>query len=202
MIIDADKIGHSVILDKEIYFKIVEAFGHDILNKDGTINRKKLGAVVFSSPADLQFLNSITHPVIEDRIMKTLKEWETSVNVAVIDAALLIEAGMTKLVDKVIYDTSSIYEHYWTKRLKFHPFIYRISCSARNIRHKSYLLSSNGIYKAGFPNIPPSKYSYVQSTASRRCIHIFLPPSFRNIDPVHPLRYVSIYPLFPFAQPH
>ncbi len=107
MVIDADKIGHSVLLDKEVCSKIVETFGHGILNEDGTINRKKLGEVVFSSPADLQFLNSITHPVIEDRIMESLKEWETSVDVAVIDAALLIEAGMTKLVDKIILVVAS-----------------------------------------------------------------------------------------------
>src|SRR5665648_442502 len=64
-IIDADKLGHSVILpNKPAWKKIVKIFGKEILQKDLTIDREKLGKIVFANHALLKKLNEITHPEI------------------------------------------------------------------------------------------------------------------------------------------
>jgi dephospho-CoA kinase len=103
-VLDADKVGHEVLREPEVCQRLVEAFGKDIGDEEGHIDRKKLGALVFSSPEALQLLSSITHPIILDKISDTLKEWQRQgqVEIAVVEAALLIEAGMASSVDKVV----------------------------------------------------------------------------------------------------
>ncbi|GAI62930.1 unnamed protein product, partial [marine sediment metagenome] len=72
-IIDADKLGHSVILpNKPAWKKIVKIFGKDILQNDLTINREKLGKIVFANQTLLKKLNEITHPEITKMIKKEI----------------------------------------------------------------------------------------------------------------------------------
>ncbi|WP_341877044.1 dephospho-CoA kinase [Defluviitalea saccharophila] len=104
-IIDADKIGHQIILKgKPAYEDIVQYFGRGILREDGEINRKFLGEIVFSNKDSLNILNQITHPRIKEEIfrkIKQIKESRSSYNYIVIDAALLIEIQLHKIVDEV-----------------------------------------------------------------------------------------------------
>ncbi|MGB9813742.1 MAG: dephospho-CoA kinase [Thermovenabulum sp.] len=102
-IIDADEISKALVEPgKPAYKEIVEFFGKEILNEDGTIKRKKLGKIVFADTEKLSVLNSITHPKIIEEIEKKLKECrERDEKVVVIDAALLIELGLYKLADEV-----------------------------------------------------------------------------------------------------
>ncbi len=102
-LINADLVGHEAYLPHtETWRDVVSAFGQDILDEDERIDRSKLGAIVFSDPAHLQRLNSIVHPriyaMIQDRI-EGLKE--EGIQVAVVEAALLIEAKWTPLADEV-----------------------------------------------------------------------------------------------------
>ena len=70
-IIDADKLGHSVILPhKPAWRKILKLFEKDILKNDLTINREKLGKIVFANQALLEKLNKITHPEIIKLVKK------------------------------------------------------------------------------------------------------------------------------------
>ena len=63
IIIDADEVAHAIIEPgKPAWEDIVEHFGTEVLNPDQTIDREKLGAIVFNDPARLQVLNQITHP--------------------------------------------------------------------------------------------------------------------------------------------
>ncbi|MCL4426096.1 MAG: dephospho-CoA kinase [Firmicutes bacterium] len=103
-IIDADMVAKEVIRPQlPAWRELVATFGRAILNDDKTINRRKLGQMVFGNPEALAKLNTITHPriiqVIKDRIEQIKRRDETGV--IVIDAPLLIEAGMVSLTDEV-----------------------------------------------------------------------------------------------------
>jgi len=102
-IIDADKIARDVVEPhKRAWQEIVEAFGKEILQSDLNLNRKKLGEIVFSNKEDLEKINNITHPQITNQTLDSLHRYDQKgVGVAVIDAALLIETGMHRLVDLV-----------------------------------------------------------------------------------------------------
>ena len=102
-IIDADRVGHEAYLpNTETYDKVVAEFGDDILQTDGAIDRKKLGARIFAEPEARERLNAIVHPrmyaMVEERIQRLREQGATAV---VLDAAILIEAGWDSLVDEV-----------------------------------------------------------------------------------------------------
>ncbi|MCK9594458.1 MAG: dephospho-CoA kinase [Candidatus Omnitrophica bacterium] len=101
-VIDADKINHSLIAPGTlVYKKILKAFGRDILkNNNGAIDRGKLGGIVFSDPKALKRLCGITHPAVIREVKRRVKSAKN--DVVVVDAPLLIEAGLDKLVDKII----------------------------------------------------------------------------------------------------
>lgn len=103
-IIDADKIAHSVIQKgEEAYNDIIDYFGNDILKQDKQIDRKKLGKIVFSDKKKLDFLTKTTHKYIikEINVLINTKKEENKYNYIVIDAPLLIEANLHKIVDVV-----------------------------------------------------------------------------------------------------
>lgn len=105
-VIDADIISREIMYDKELLETIFYEFGTEIKNNDGTLNRKKLGNIVFNDDDMLIKLNSITHPAIKrkinDRIIDISNQGK---NIVVIDAALLIEGKFLDLVDKLVVIT-------------------------------------------------------------------------------------------------
>ncbi len=99
-IIDADKIAHKIMEpDGPAYSDIVQFFGNNILDDDGSINRKKLGEIVFNNSELRQKLEKITHPIILNKIKTRLKE--NADNNTVLVAPLLFEVGIDNLVDQV-----------------------------------------------------------------------------------------------------
>ncbi len=104
-IIDADKIAREVVEpERPAWLEIVEFFGKDIINKDKTINRKRLGEIVFNNPVKKRKLEEIVHPRVieeENRMVKEYLKIKPD-GIVIIDAALLIEAGSHKRVDKLI----------------------------------------------------------------------------------------------------
>lgn len=104
-IIDADKIAREVVEpERPAWLEIVEFFGKDIINKDKTINRKRLGEIVFNDPVKKRKLEEIVHPRVieeENRMVKEYLKIKPD-GIVIIDAALLIEAGSHKRVDKLI----------------------------------------------------------------------------------------------------
>jgi dephospho-CoA kinase len=103
VLLNADLIGHEIYLPgKPAYDDVIEAFGREIVAEDGTIDRKKLGPIVFADPEKLARLNEITHPRIAEAVKERLAELEAlGVGVAVIEAAILLEAGWEVLADEV-----------------------------------------------------------------------------------------------------
>ncbi len=100
-IIDADKLAHGCITPgSPAYEKIIHSFGSGILKKKRIIDRKKLAGIVFNNINLLIRLNNIIHPQVI-RIIKA-KINSSKSRVIVLDAPLLIEAGLEKLVDKLV----------------------------------------------------------------------------------------------------
>ena len=101
-VIDADKIAHSVIRKGSgAYRKIISVFGTEILDKSGNVDRSKLAKMVFGKPSKLRRLNRIVHPEVIKSIRVKLKSFDDK-GVVVIDAPLLLEAGLASQVDKIV----------------------------------------------------------------------------------------------------
>jgi len=103
IILDADRVGHEALKpDTNIGREVVAAFGRQILTPGGEIDRAKLGETVFGNPESLSRLNRIMHPRMYDMVKAQLEEYrQQGVDVVVLEAPLLIEAGWTSLVDEV-----------------------------------------------------------------------------------------------------
>lgn len=106
-IVDADKLGHSVILPhKPAWEKITRLFGKGVLQNDLTIDRGKLGKIVFTDQTLLKKLNEITHPeiikLIKEEINLAINKTQNQEKVLIIDAALIYEAKIDRLMDKIM----------------------------------------------------------------------------------------------------
>mgnify|MGYP000910261853 FL=1 len=84
------------------YESIILEFGTEILHKDGSINRKKLGDIVFSDNSKLNILNQITHVIVAEKISSQLRELRNkNKKLVVVEAIVPIEHGFLDLVDTV-----------------------------------------------------------------------------------------------------
>ncbi|TDT61188.1 dephospho-CoA kinase [Fonticella tunisiensis] len=103
-VIDADIIAREIVMKgSPVLNRIISEFGDDVLNHDGTLNRKRLADIVFSDKEKLKKLNMITHPVIKAEIIKQIEALrERNTSCCVIDVPLLIEGGFTDIVDYVV----------------------------------------------------------------------------------------------------
>ncbi|MBI2288023.1 MAG: dephospho-CoA kinase [Chloroflexi bacterium] len=103
VIIDADDVGHEAFKpDTPAWQEVVAAFGRQIVAPDGEINRQNLGEIVFNNPEALSRLNRIMHPRIYDMAKAQIEQYrQQGVDVVVLEAAILIEAKWTPLVDEV-----------------------------------------------------------------------------------------------------
>jgi len=103
-IVDSDLIAREVVKPgREGYEKVIDAFGNDILNRDRTIHRSRLGQIVFSDPSRRDQLNSLLHPIIRKQWQKRQHElWNTFPGVPVVVVIpLLFEAGLESGFDSI-----------------------------------------------------------------------------------------------------
>ena len=115
-LVQADRIAHSLMQPGEpVYNQVVRHFGREILNPDGSVNRAKLAEVAFgpaTAPESkrasrIEELNRIVHPVV----IRSQEEWMQEMGrqdpraVAIVEAALLIEAGTADRFDRLIVVT-------------------------------------------------------------------------------------------------
>jgi dephospho-CoA kinase len=104
-VLDADETAREVVAAGSNGLRdVVTAFGPEILRSDGTLDRARLGALVFADANKRARLNSILHPYIIAAQDERLREWEEAKpnGIAVVDAALMIESGGYKRFDKLI----------------------------------------------------------------------------------------------------
>ncbi len=104
-VLDADVTAREVVEpETEGLKKVVAAFGQDILQPDGRLDRQKLGSIVFANDKKRHLLNSIIHPLVfeqQDRWLAGVKAKDPNA-IAIVDAALLIESGGYKRFDQLI----------------------------------------------------------------------------------------------------
>jgi dephospho-CoA kinase len=117
-LVQADRIAHSLMQPGEpVYNEVVRHFGREILNPDGSVNRSKLAEVAFgpaNSPegnraSRIEELNRIVHPVVirsQDAWMEEMGRQDPQA-VAIVEAALILEAGLAKRFDRLIVVTCS-----------------------------------------------------------------------------------------------
>ncbi|MDD5190839.1 MAG: dephospho-CoA kinase [Dehalococcoidales bacterium] len=103
VVIDADKVGHEAYQpNTETWQTLVKVFGKEIIAVDNTIDRKKLGVLVFNNPDNLKMLNAIVHPRMYEMMKARIADLKKqNTKVIVVDAAILFEANWTPLVDEV-----------------------------------------------------------------------------------------------------
>ena len=102
-VIDADHITRQVVMPgTPAWCKIRDHFGPGVLHPDGQLDRQALADIVFADKSKLALLNEITHPAIFARIADRLEAHHAQDVVVILDAALLIEAGLAEGVDVVI----------------------------------------------------------------------------------------------------
>jgi dephospho-CoA kinase len=104
-LLDADDTAREVVLPGTPGLNaVVKQFGNEVLHADGTLDRKRLAAIVFGDEEKRQRLNAILHPLIIERQDEILDQWETEdpEGIGIVDAALMIESGGYKRFDKLI----------------------------------------------------------------------------------------------------
>jgi dephospho-CoA kinase len=104
-VLEADKIAHRMIEPgAAAYDQVVREFGRGILQPDGRVDRQKLGAIVFADQKKLTRLNAIVHPPVlaaQDQQLAAIEQAEPHA-IAVVEAALLIEAGYDRKLDCLV----------------------------------------------------------------------------------------------------
>jgi len=103
-VVDADKVGHEVYAPgTEGFLAVVEAFGAEVVDANGQIDRAQLGAKVFGDASELEKLTAIVHPrirqMVDDRIAAARRDPE--VPVLVLEAAILLDSGWDAITDEV-----------------------------------------------------------------------------------------------------
>jgi len=106
VVLSGDRIGKEVVeKNREILKELVRTFGHEILNKKGGLNRRRLGKIAFASQKPKEKLNRIVHPYL----LKKLREKIEGLGkkhyggMVVIDAALIVEWGLQRKLDYLIF---------------------------------------------------------------------------------------------------
>ena len=104
-LISADELGHQVLSPQgECYAAVTGEFGRGILKEDGSIDRRRLAAVVFGSPEKLERLNGLVHPAVIAREEALIGKFEAedARGIAVVEAAILIETGSYRRFHRVV----------------------------------------------------------------------------------------------------
>ena len=143
-IIDADKIGHTILEKEDIKETITATFGKDIVSNN-RINRKKLGILVFQNPEKLKILNKIIHPILVKEIKQKLEL--SSENIIVIDAALLLVWDLDIICNYVILITTKkeaqIYRLMTNQKLTKKDVISRINSQKKPTIKKDFIIIEN-----------------------------------------------------------
>ncbi len=107
LVIDADQVGHGLLLKDNIRRKLCDIFGENIFDEAGNVVRESLAEIVFGSSdeqtANRNRLNEILHPAIRDEIVLAVRQAPQDADAIILDAALLLESGWADECDAVIF---------------------------------------------------------------------------------------------------
>jgi dephospho-CoA kinase len=101
--VDADDVAREVVaLGKPALTEIAEHFGSEVLNTDGTLNRSALRKIVFESPEQRRWLESVTHPRVRERLLSHLENLQQQSPYVLLVSPLLFESGQDRLVSRTL----------------------------------------------------------------------------------------------------
>ncbi|MBF6634685.1 MAG: dephospho-CoA kinase [Planococcus sp. (in: Bacteria)] len=103
-IIDADLVARQVVEPgSDTLEQIEQAFGPEVIREDGTMDRPKVGEIIFNDPAKRKILNDIIHPAIRQEMLQQRHDYMTEgYKTIVMDIPLLFESRLQHLVDKIL----------------------------------------------------------------------------------------------------
>jgi len=103
-IVDADEISRLVVEPgSSVLSEIAQTFGEEVLLPDGSLNREKLGNLIFNNEEQRKKLNGIIHPAVRQEMIRQKEEWlEKGANTIIMDIPLLFESKLQSYVDKII----------------------------------------------------------------------------------------------------
>jgi dephospho-CoA kinase len=104
-VIDADRLGHEALEQPTIRDQVVQRWGAAVLRESGAVDRRKLAAIVFADPAERRALEAMVFPWIERRIREEIAQADRDPQtwLVVLDAAILLETGWSRVCDVVIF---------------------------------------------------------------------------------------------------
>jgi dephospho-CoA kinase len=104
-VISGDQLGHEALRRPDIVAQIVRRWGRKVLEPDGTIDRRRLAAIVFENPEERRVLEGLVFPWIERRIKEEVAAAQPcpEVTLIVLDAAIMLEAGWNNVCDWLVY---------------------------------------------------------------------------------------------------
>ncbi|MGM0831390.1 MAG: dephospho-CoA kinase [Pseudomonadota bacterium] len=101
--VDADDVAREVVaLGEPALTAIAEHFGTHVLNTDGTLNRSALRTIIFEDPQQRQWLESVTHPRVRERLLLHINRLKQHSPYVLLVSPLLFESGQDKLVDRTL----------------------------------------------------------------------------------------------------
>ncbi|WP_339254919.1 dephospho-CoA kinase [Sporosarcina sp. FSL W8-0480] len=103
-IVDADEISRQVVEPGSIVLeKIADAFGKEVIDQNGGLNREKLGSLIFNDQLKREKLNAIMHPAVRQEMIRQKESWlEKGFNTVIMDIPLLFESKLQSYVEKII----------------------------------------------------------------------------------------------------
>jgi dephospho-CoA kinase len=108
-LVDADAVAHELYgYDRVLVQQIAAEFGQDVVWTNGTLNRGKLGSLVFGRPDAMAALNRIVHPALIAAIRERMRSSMRVMNRVVLDAALIVELGFYTEVDYLVLVSASV----------------------------------------------------------------------------------------------
>lgn len=104
-IIDGDALGHEALRQPAIRAAVIQRWGPGLVRPDGSLDRRALGQIVFADPAQRNALEQLVFPYIERRLHEQIEhaQQQERFRFVVVDAAVLLEAGWSPGVDRIVY---------------------------------------------------------------------------------------------------
>lgn len=130
-IVDADLVARQVVEPgSDTLTKIAEAFGQEVISADGSMDREKVGAIIFHNPDQRAVLNSIIHPAIRAEMLRQRDEHlARGAEVVVMDIPLLFESKLQHFVEKIL--VVAVSEHVQLERLMKRNMLDEVDAVAR-----------------------------------------------------------------------
>ncbi|RHZ74173.1 hypothetical protein Glove_227g171 [Diversispora epigaea] len=155
-LIDTDLLARQIVEPgKPAYKRVVKHFTREILNEDGTIDRVKLGDMIFSNENKRKILNKCTHPFIRTEVFKlVIWNWIKGEKMVVIDVPLLIETRLHKFMNLVlvVYCSDQIQINRLINRENFSESIARQRINSQlplkeKVKYADYVIDNSGDIK-------------------------------------------------------